>query len=130
MKKRQRPGLRAVVCLILLVLAVVAMVLLPEARPFASVVSIILIATIMFALAQVLDLGPVARARVAAVVFLLFGLAFAAGAVFVWVDPSSFPDRRFPRLPPEGRITVGVLGAVVFGGMGIIGLVRAGRPPR
>lgn len=129
-KQPQRPGLRLVVCLVLLVLAVVTLVLVPEARLYAAVVSLILIATIAFALAQVLDVGPVAQTRVAGAVFLLFGLACAVGAVAVWMDPTSFPDTRLPRLPPEGQITVAILGAVVFGGIGITGLVRAGRSTR
>ncbi|QFG67572.1 hypothetical protein [Ornithinimicrobium pratense] len=122
---RQRPGLRRVlVSATLLVLAVFAVIVIPEARPLATVVSFLALAALATGLTQVLDLGEVARVRVAGAGLLLLGLGFAAGAVVIAFDPSALPESGFPQISATAQITVGIAGALLFGGLGLAVLLR------
>ncbi|WP_131104197.1 hypothetical protein [Ornithinimicrobium sufpigmenti] len=120
-----RPGLlRVALSATLLVLAVFAIIVIPEARPFAAIVALLALAALATGLTQVLDLGAVARTRVAGAGLLLLGLGFAAGAVVAASDPEALPESGFPRIPVAGQISVGVAGALLFGGLGLAVLVR------
>lgn len=77
-----------------------------------------------------MDIGAVARARVAGAAFLLLGIGFAVAAVVVWNDPTALTDGPFPMAAPTGKIVLGVIGAVIFGGIGMTTLIRADRAQR
>ncbi|MEE6289095.1 hypothetical protein V2J52_15695 [Georgenia sp. MJ173] len=46
------------------------------------------------------------------------------------LDPTALPESAVPRVTPAVKVVLGVLGAVVFGGIGLVALIRAGKPPR
>src|SRR5699024_9294244 len=109
--------------------AIILMILQPPSWKIFLPVAVLMTAVGLSGLGEVLDLGPVARARVAGLTLLMIGVTSATGAaIFLIVDPSELPDiYRFPRIGPTGRLVVCLIGAGVFGGVGAYAIARSGR---
>ncbi|MEE6282692.1 hypothetical protein [Georgenia sp. MJ170] len=133
MSRTKRPGLARVVVGVPLMVATIALVVIePEAWLAATVVLLVLLASVVWGLVELLGirLRTQTKVRLSGGVLLLLGGGFAAAAVVTVLDPTALPESAVPRVTPAVKVVLGVLGAVVFGGIGLVALIRAGKPPR
>lgn len=110
---------------LVLAVAIALFVIEPEARPFASILAVLATAAGLVGLADLLALGDVGKARLAGLALVLLALAFAGGAAALWADPSALPKESFPRIGTPARITVGLVGAAIFGSLGLLALTQS-----